>query len=167
MDYTDDCCMYTFTEGQNARMIAQAALYRGLVPVDNVPTKSPAPSEIPTPSPSAQPSLFIVPSSTPTSCKGDYISITTITDAYPGETSWTLADVCNNIILEEIGYGFYSSAGTSYEHTLCSTESGSVYVFTIFDSYSDGICCNFGSGSYIVTFNDDEIASGSFDLQRK
>ena len=160
MDYTYDCCKYTFTEGQNERMIAQAALYRGLVPVDIVPTTSPAPSEYTTPSPSAQPTISIAPSSAPTSCEGDYLSITIITDDYPIETRWTLADDCNDIILEEIEYGFYSTTGTSYEHTLCSTESGLVYVFTIFDSFSDGICCSSGSGSYSVTLNGQEVASG-------
>ncbi|HEV8267589.1 MAG TPA: M43 family zinc metalloprotease, partial [Thermoanaerobaculia bacterium] len=30
MDYTDDACMYEFTGGQNSRMAAQVATYRGL-----------------------------------------------------------------------------------------------------------------------------------------
>ena len=32
MDFTDDCCMNTFTSGQITRMVDQAALYRNLLP---------------------------------------------------------------------------------------------------------------------------------------
>lgn len=32
MDYTDDCCMFRFTEGQISRMVTQAQLFRGLRP---------------------------------------------------------------------------------------------------------------------------------------
>lgn len=58
MDYTDDCCMFGFTDGQTLRMEAAAVQFRGLTAAPPPgPTVSPAPSFKPTTAP---------PSSTPT-----------------------------------------------------------------------------------------------------
>lgn len=48
MDYTDDCCMYTFSSGQIDRMQALAATYRGLTASPSPPTSTPAPVASPT-----------------------------------------------------------------------------------------------------------------------
>ena len=146
-------------EGQNERMIAQVALYRGLVPVNLNPTISPAPSDITSALPTAQPSLSIAPSSAPTSCESDSIIVTILTDNFPLETSWTLEDDCRDQVLGQIERQFYTDSGTLYEHIICNP--GSMYTFTIFDAYGDGICCGVtGNGSYSVTLNGDEVASG-------
>src|SRR5690606_21113915 len=36
---------------------------------------------------------------------------------------------------------------------------GSAVVFTINDSYGDGICCNYGSGTYSVSMNGTTVVS--------
>ena len=62
MDYTDDACMFTFSAGQFARMQTYFSAYRddGIVPLSNVPSKSPTiqllPTKVPTRSPTLKPS---------------------------------------------------------------------------------------------------------------
>merc|ERR1739847_181535 len=35
------------------------------------------------------------------------------------------------------------------------------YVFTIYDSWGDGICCGYGSGAYSVTVNGETVKDGA------
>merc|ERR1712157_252499 len=62
-------------------------------------------------------------------------------------------NTCDNIMEG----GDYESA-TTYAESTCV--GGGSYTFTINDSYGDGICCAYGSGSYSVKVNDEEVASG-------
>jgi hypothetical protein len=55
MDYSDDCCMYRFTEGQVDRMIAQVGLYRQLISETLQPTSTSSPSGSPTTETSVSP----------------------------------------------------------------------------------------------------------------
>jgi lysyl endopeptidase len=69
------------------------------------------------------------------------------TDLFGNETTWELAN--------EAGTTLYSGGGdyemfNSYSETFALTEEG-CYTFTIFDSQSDGICCDWGPGSYTLT----------------
>ena len=90
------------------------------------------------------------------------ISITT--DNYPGETSWELID--------QNGTGYTNAnpltfSNTTYTWTICVPTSN-CYSFTIFDSFGDGICCSWGSGSYNVTYASVTVASGgSFTSSEK
>ena len=43
-------------------------------------------------------------------------------------------------------------------NTLCD---GITYEFSIEDAYSDGMCCNYGEGSYTILFDGDTLATGS------
>jgi hypothetical protein len=74
------------------------------------------------------------------------VEVRITTDDYPAETSWSLRNECTNQMIA-IGSG-YSLAKTLHTSTSCLTPAS--YAFTINDSYSDGICCNYGSGSYSV-----------------
>merc|ERR1712125_201055 len=47
---------------------------------------------------------------------------------------------------------------TEYEEEECVLAAE--YVFEIADSYGDGICCGYGSGSYSVEYNGVEVAAG-------
>merc|ERR1711862_50140 len=54
--------------------------------------------------------------------------------------------------------GSYTTPGNTYTDTGCIPSAE--YEFTITDNYGDGICCNYGSGSYKVTYNGAVVAEG-------
>ncbi len=77
-----------------------------------------------------------------------------VTDNYGSETSWTLTRNGSQVAS---GSGYANN--TTYNIDL-DYGAGS-YVFTINDSYGDGICCSYGNGSYTITDNGGStIASG-------
>jgi len=89
------------------------------------------------------------PTPAPTSCPvGTEFQLTVLTDNYPGETTWTLVNTCTG--LTEASGGPYATSATTYTENAC-IPSGE-YTFTINDSWGDGICCSYGSGSYTVEF---------------
>ena len=85
------------------------------------------------------------------------VVITITTDNYPTETSWQLVD--------QNGGGFYINAGdltipnNTYTWTFCVPDTN-CYQFTISDVFGDGICCNWGNGSYNVTYASTTVANG-------
>lgn len=87
-------------------------------------------------------------------CEANEITITLTTDNYGSETSWTLTDSDGTTIAS----GSNLSSATTYTVNECLADG--CYTFTINDSYGDGICCNYGSGSYSITYNGSTLASG-------
>ena len=87
-----------------------------------------------------------------------FMKVTILTDNYPGETTWTVENTCTGAT--EMSGGPYASSGTTYESQKCLPEEGGSYEFTINDSYGDGICCSYGSGSYTVEYGGVSLASG-------
>ncbi len=77
------------------------------------------------------------------------VSIEVIPDDYPNETSWNILDLDGNTVLE----------GDTGIETVC-IEAEQCHLFTINDSYGDGICCSFGEGSYTISIDGIEVASG-------
>ncbi len=82
------------------------------------------------------------------------LTLTIVLDNYPGETSWRIDD--GSTILAS-GSG-YSGAGSTVVENI--TLPDGCYNFVIFDSYGDGICCAFGSGSYSLNNGTTVLASG-------
>lgn len=76
-------------------------------------------------------------------------------DNYPGETTWTLKTAGGSTIASG---GPYSTPGQTITQTFNLTAND--YIFTIFDSYGDGICCSYGQGSYSLTSGGTTIVSG-------
>ena len=76
------------------------------------------------------------------------VAIAIVPDDYPGETSWHLYE--NNI---EVASGTINSANVCVDANACIR-------FEILDSYGDGICCSYGQGSYAVSLNGTQVASG-------
>ncbi len=70
-------------------------------------------------------------------------------DTYPGESSWDLKDV-NGVTLAN---------GGSIGDTLCFPINNCLK-FTMHDSYGDGMCCNYGNGSYSVFLNGVLVVTG-------
>jgi hypothetical protein len=106
------------------------------------------PTNAPTPAP---------PTPAPTPCIANDFILELTTDNYPAETSWTLQNKDSGE-LEGKNDGPYTSANALHTEELCIPNAE--YEFTIVDTWSDGICCNYGQGSYVVKVNGVEKASG-------
>lgn len=92
------------------------------------------------------------------SCTGTEVTISITLDNYPSETSWTLTDAGGAVIAAGGTYGAQPNGSTVTE-TVCLDDG--CYDFQINDSYGDGICCAYGSGSYAVTDDSgNTLASG-------
>ena len=75
------------------------------------------------------------------------ITLDLLTDNYGSETTWNFADSSGNIIAQ--GGGYSNNNTSSSEIEIPSADE--CYTFTINDSYGDGICCQYGTGSYSIT----------------
>eukprot|EP00457_Paulinella_chromatophora_P001547 gb/GEZN01001549.1/.p1 GENE.gb/GEZN01001549.1/~~gb/GEZN01001549.1/.p1 ORF type:complete len:930 (+),score=31.81 gb/GEZN01001549.1/:84-2873(+) len=164
MDYTDDGCMYMFTSQQSVRMFALFAP-GGLRETEYLDVNIPCSS-----STCSGDGVFCNgnevcvnsvcthtgnPCSAGTTCQEmagicavPNLKVTIKTDNYPAETTWTLRVGSNTGTLVTNG-GPYTASATEYTQLVYVTV-GTTYVFTNKDSYGDGICCAFGSGSYKI-----------------
>ncbi|UZO81917.1 T9SS type A sorting domain-containing protein [Aquimarina sp. ERC-38] len=86
------------------------------------------------------------------------IDITLTLDNYPEETSWDLKNDSGAIVRSGSNYRNVAD-GTVINENYC-LPSG-CYTFTIYDSYGDGMCCGYGSGSYQVSDASGILASGA------
>ena len=77
--------------------------------------------------------------------EGYAYNIGILTDNYGDEVSWNIIDQ-NNI---EIASGNNLLSNSLNEYEIC-LEYDSCYIFTIYDSYNDGICCDFGNGFFSI-----------------
>ena len=83
------------------------------------------------------------------------LTITILTDNYPGETTWEVTDASGTVVASG---GPYAATATEYVEQVC-IDAG-CYTFTINDSFGDGVCCSYGIGSYSVSSNGIQFASG-------
>ena len=81
-------------------------------------------------------------------CDGQEISLRLVLDQYGVETSWELRD-SNDMVIYSGGPYPNTSSGSVIDEALCLPEG--CYTFEIFDQFNDGICCDFGNGSYELT----------------
>ncbi|GJM31063.1 MAG: hypothetical protein DHS20C18_00640 [Saprospiraceae bacterium] len=88
-------------------------------------------------------------------CTDVTVSITL--DNYPEETSWEIRNAGNTLVASGGTYGSQPD-GSTVNITECLPDG--CYDFTIFDAYSDGICCAYGNGSYTVSGGGSTLASG-------
>jgi len=88
-------------------------------------------------------------------CDDTEVTLTILTDNYPGETTWELRTDGGSLIASG---GPYGSSGTTYTEDFCLADG--CYNFTIFDSYGDGICCAYGVGNYELASDSEVYASG-------
>jgi len=86
------------------------------------------------------------------------VSINIETDNYGSETAWTFDDTCTGV---ELFSGGNYDGGEEYQTDGCVDEGGS-YTFTITDTFGDGICCSYGSGSYTVSVGEETKTGGQF-----
>jgi len=92
------------------------------------------------------------------------ILVRIITDQYPTETSWGIADGLGYVFFKEAGS--YNQQFQEYTETVSNLCRGYEYTFVIEDTFGDGICCSWGEGSYTGLFEGSTIfQGGEFGLQ--
>merc|ERR1712194_815488 len=81
------------------------------------------------------------------------------TDFYPQENNWVLERYSGFRQFEQIAENPLTVANLDYVDTVC-VESGETYKWTLFDVFGDGLCYQGICGSYSVSLDDVEVASG-------
>lgn len=82
------------------------------------------------------------------------VTLSITLDNYPEETSWVIQNSGGSTVASGGTYGNEPDGSTI---TIAACLADGCYDFIIYDSYGDGICCAYGSGSYTLT----EDASGT------
>ncbi len=91
-------------------------------------------------------------------CAAANLTLNITFDNYPEETGWTLTTSGGTTVASN-SYSTANPDGSSITETINNLASGD-YVFTITDSYGDGICCSYGNGSYTLSSSVGTIVSG-------
>ncbi len=91
----------------------------------------------------------------PPACTDVNLSITF--DNYPEETSWEITNANNEVVASG---GTYASQADGSTINVTECLNAGTYTFTIKDGYGDGICCQYGNGSYSLTSGSTSLASG-------
>ncbi len=87
-------------------------------------------------------------------CPNPELIIKITFDSYPEEIYWLIEDSSMNVVAESLSpadWGAYAGLEDGITEKLCIP--GGTYTFSIFDQFSDGICCTYGNGSYTLTHN--------------
>lgn len=82
------------------------------------------------------------------------VQIRIFTDDFPSETYWWLTGP--DVFLND---GGFEQPETAYEASGC-LPTGESYSFVIWDGHGDGMCCQYGQGSYQILIDGLEVASG-------
>lgn len=98
------------------------------------------------------------------------LTLELVFDRYRSETSWELTDDQGNTIDSGGNYGANFGSNGEYPHPPIAIENlpDGDYVFTIFDDFDDGMCCQYGEGSYTLTQDSDDVvivSGGAFGAQ--
>ncbi len=165
MDYSDDGCMNLFTEGQKARM---RALFEPGGPraslLNSTACNPPVPPTCDDGIQNGDETGVDCGGSNcaPCPCNDANLTLTITFDDYPEETAWEITDASAAVVASGGTYGSEPDGSTIIENI---TLPGGDYTFTITDAFGDGICCNFGSGSYELIDGSGAIiaAGGAFD----
>ncbi len=91
-------------------------------------------------------------SNTPSNCEDVVLDI--VFDNYPEDVSWEIRDENGSVVASGGNYGNQPD-GSNISITNCLTDG--CYDFIISDSYGDGICCQYGNGSYTLTGTDGTV----------
>ena len=83
-----------------------------------------------------------------------FVTIQIVTDYYGSETTWDIKGASGNVVLSGGPYNDLTTqqAGTTTQNPVTTTLSAQeCHVFTIYDSYGDGMNSQYGAGSFTVT----------------
>jgi lysyl endopeptidase len=78
-----------------------------------------------------------------------------LTDDYAEETSWEFREVGGAVLYSD-SYNEGSDDNTTFIETF-NVDLDNCYEFELFDSYGDGICCQYGEGEYSLSTSDGEV----------
>jgi surface protein len=83
-------------------------------------------------------------------------------DDFPEDTGWTLRDSTGTPISSQAPGSITTQNSTVTKN---SSVAFGTYTFEMTDTFGDGICCNFGSGSFSIVVNGETVVSnnGRFD----
>lgn len=77
------------------------------------------------------------------------IELELTTDDYASETGWELRDA-DGTVIQSVAAGYYTEDNTTTTETITLPSNDSCYTFVLTDDYGDGICCQYGNGSYTL-----------------
>jgi len=79
-------------------------------------------------------------------CGKETATIKIMTDDFPEETRWTVANNKNELVASSDFSARRKKMNTLYTENICL--EGGQYTFTIYDAYGDGMCCFWSEGYY-------------------
>lgn len=94
------------------------------------------------------------PPPAPDTCDAYSVILELTLDHFGPETTWRVEDENRQLLYSGGPYG-KKLGGTTVRDTFCLPEA--CYIFHIMDSDTDGICCNYGNGSYTLIGPEGEI----------
>ena len=86
-----------------------------------------------------------------TICPDAMIKVVIKTDDWGSETTWEVIDEATGNLIDS-GGPYSDGASNTYTTEIC-VDSDKCYTFIIYDEYDDGMCCEYGNGSYRVYYN--------------
>ena len=81
-------------------------------------------------------------------------------DRFSYDIAWFLSDQKGNLVMG--GYLPIATEGESipkYSYDKCIPKVNAFYTFAIYDSYGDGICCNWGNGNFTLELDSNFVVS--------
>lgn len=103
------------------------------------------------------------PDCPPCPCEANGVTLSITFDNYPDETSWEIKSG-NSVVASGGPYPSQPDGSTLIEK-VCLDDA--CYDFVIYDSDGDGLCCQYGNGSYLLTNDSDGsilASGGDFDF---
>ena len=82
----------------------------------------------------------------PTDCDQNAITVNITPDLYGSETTWEITDESGNRLA--VGGPYQDNNQATISVDLCIPSD--CYLFTIYDAFGDGMCCDWGDGQYTI-----------------
>jgi hypothetical protein len=103
----------------------------------------------------ASKSFTFAPTTPPTDYPFTTFTFSLVGDRYGNETTWSLTNESGTVLYSGGPYGTLGSNTTQnlVNNQVWNLPAGGCYTFTINDSFGDGICCAYGSGSWTIRTN--------------